>query len=113
MGVIGVRVAIPGKFDDSGGDFLGSGIAWPAPAIAVGQGFLAAAAVGGQQAPELAATHAQQGYSLPGIDLAVQVAIKNLEPRVGKLLNQCHASQPGAGSDIFAEQLTTDGIAEQ
>ena len=45
--------------------------------------------------------------------LATAFDTRMLAPRVGKLLNQCHASQPGEGSDVFPEQLTTDGIAEQ
>ena len=113
MGVIGIRVAVSGQFDHSGGDFRGSGIARSAAAVAVGQGFFAALAVGGQQSPELSPAHTQQGYRLAGIDLAVLVAIKNLAPCAGKLPNQCHVSLPGEKTDVFGEQLTTDGIAEQ
>ena len=75
VGVVGVRITVPGQFDHSGGDFLGSGIARSAPAVAVGQGFFAALAVRGQQTPELSPAHTQQGYRLAGIDLAVLVAI--------------------------------------
>ncbi len=75
VGVIGVRVAVPRQVYDHGGRRFRSGIARSAAAVAVGQRLCTALAVGGQQAPELAPAHPQQGYRLPGIDLPVQVAI--------------------------------------